>query len=192
MNKNLARKIGAGILSLIAVIMIFSGFFQCGGNKIIGKWETNPGRKDAHVYEFYNDNTGVDYYNLSDGETYNAESFSYRLDDDSVVIDYGLVSRVYPYEISGNTLTLKNKSYTKTESFNGGGWMKYILAVVLLIIAKFLYGTKGGSTGGENTFPKVSFPKTSSSSDKSTWYCTECGKENSLNSIFCTDCGTHK
>lgn len=141
MNKNLARKIGAAILCLMAIVMIFSGFFQGDGKKIIGKWETEPGKKDARVYEFYDDNTGVDYRNLTDGETYDAESFNYRLNGATITIDYGLVSRVYTYEVSGNNLLMDNELYTKTGSFNKTGWIKYILAIAMLILAKYLYGT---------------------------------------------------
>lgn len=87
----------------------------------------------------------MDYYNLTDGETYNAESFGYKLNGDSVTIDYGLVSRVYKYEVSGNKLLMDDDLYTKTGSFSGNGVGKYVIAVILFILAAWLYGFKPSS-----------------------------------------------
>lgn len=142
MNKETLRKTGATLLCVVAVIIIMGGIFRGADKKIIGKWEIDPGKKDTKVYEFYDDNTGVDYYNLTDGGTYNAESFGYKLNGDTVTIDYGLVSRVYKYEVSSNKLLMDNKLYTKTGSFSGNGVGKYVIAVILFILAACLYGLK--------------------------------------------------
>lgn len=138
-NKNYIKKVVAGALCLIAIIMILSGILQGDSEKIIGKWETDPGRKDARVYEFYNDNTGVDYRNLTNGETYNAESFNYKINGENIVIDYGIVSKVYSYEISGKELLLDGKIYTKTDSGNKMGSFQYIVSVALIVLAIYIY-----------------------------------------------------
>ena len=142
MDKELVGKISSVVLFVLAIAIIFTIFFKSDNANLVGKWELSLVEKNAvDCLEFYSGNTGLQYNCLSDGDTYDEETFNYRLDGTKLTIDLGWETRVYPYEISGQNLLLDGKLYCKTGGSNPP-WVRWVLAVACLIASIVIYRPK--------------------------------------------------
>jgi len=142
-DKALLKKVIAGTLCLISVIMVLSTFLKSDNARIIGKWANEEEYKKYNAYtvmEFFTDHTCVRYTEGKDGDTWAEEKYDYDLNSNRIEFSQmGWWSDIDTYEFSNGKLILDGGLYIKIGGLNSDVF-KYIVSKALFISAVILFG----------------------------------------------------